>query len=568
VQNLYIRSLRSIPEIFGNTEWKGAGWENHLYRPFTTLTYALNYAVSGLAPWSYHLVNVLLHATVSALVFLLGLRWRLAVSAAGLGALLFALHPVHVEAVANITGRKELLAAAFLLVMVLAHGSAVRRGGLWLLVPAAAYAAAMLSKEIGVTGIVLVAAQELVLPEEGGEPKARQHRGGMLFVLYVALLFAFLLLRSRVTGLFEVPVIPFVDNPIAAASPLVRWTTGVAVLGKGLLLLLIPVRQSPDYSFDAIPVVETLADPRFLMSSLLLIIWVVAGIRTRRRHPVVLLSGVWYGVTILPAANLLFPTGVLFAERLLYVPSVGFFLVVACAVWQLASTRIRPVVATLTVLVLCGSGLATIRYAAAWRDPVTLFGWGTRSQPASSKVHQLLGASLLEEEPLQAAESFSRSLEIWPENYKSLYGLYKSYAAMGSDDLAKSTLARARPIRRATADENYTIGQMLRDAGELAEAESRWAATVEVEPRHSGAWADLGTLALMRRDTAEARTRLERAVELDPTMASAWYNLGILYRDLGAAEASQEALREFLATAGPDYDDARSQVEGWLQKEP
>jgi tetratricopeptide (TPR) repeat protein len=219
-------------------------------------------------------------------------------------------------------------------------------------------------------------------------------------------------------------------------------------------------------------------------------------------------------------------------------------------------------VATLTVLVLCGSGLATIRYAAAWRDPVTLFGWGTRSQPASSKVHQLLGASLLEEEPLQAAESFSRSLEIWPENYKSLYGLYKSYAAMGSDDLAKSTLARARPIRRATADENYTIGQMLRDAGELAEAESRWAATVEVEPRHSGAWADLGTLALMRRDTAEARTRLERAVELDPTMASAWYNLGILYRDLGAAEASQEALREFLATAGPDYDDA-----GWQTRQ-
>ena len=568
VRNLFIRSFTSIPDMLANTEWKGAGWENHLYRPLTTFSYALNYSVSGLTPWTYHLVNVLVHGVVSVLVFRVGLRWGLSMGLAVIGALFFAVHPIHVEAVANVSGRKELLAGAFLLTLVLSHRPAVRRGGFWIVIPVAAYAAAMLSKEIGVGGIALVAAQYLILTEERGRSDREKSRNVVLFGAYSLALLGFLVLRSRVAGLFDLPVIPFVDNPAAAASLLVRVATGIAVLGKGLLILLLPFRQSPDYSYDAIPLVESVADPRILLASLLLAFWITAGFRLRTRNPIVLLSGIWYGVTILPAANLLFPTGVLFGERLLYVPSVGFMLLTSSLVLGLTHTRLRPVILPATTILIGVFGIATVRYAAAWKEPVALFEWGVRTQPTSSKVNQLLGTSLLDEEPQRASLYFARSLEIWPANYKALYGLYKSYVATGRNDLAHAVLKRARPARQATADENYTIGQIFRDAGQLEEAEDRWRTTVELEPAHSGAWADLGTLALMRRDTSEARSNLERAVALDPTMASAWYNLGILYRDLGAGEASRNAFREFLAMAGPDYDDVRKQVEGWLQDEP
>lgn len=145
---LYLRRL-----IFTTTIWAATGMETYLYRPLAVLTYALNHAVSGLEPWSYHLVNVVLHARVAVMVFRLGRLWRLPLAVAGLGALLFAVHPVHVEVVANMVGRKDLLATAFVLGMALTHRPALGGGLVGVSVPVVLFAGGLLSKEVGVAGL-------------------------------------------------------------------------------------------------------------------------------------------------------------------------------------------------------------------------------------------------------------------------------------------------------------------------------------------------------------------------------------------------------------------------------
>src|SRR3972149_5394530 len=194
VANVYIRSLASIPEMFTTTAWAGAGVETYLYRPLPLVTYAVNHALFGLAPWSYHLVNVLLHALASVFVFRLARSWRLSMTAAGIAAVLFAVHPLHVEVVASVFGRKDLLAAGLTLGMMLSHRSAVARGGAWRVVlPILAYGGALLSKEVGAVGVALVLAQDWLAPaERDGRSPARDRRLLGLYLAYVLVLLAYL----------------------------------------------------------------------------------------------------------------------------------------------------------------------------------------------------------------------------------------------------------------------------------------------------------------------------------------------------------------------------------------
>src|SRR5204862_509452 len=121
VSNPLIRSLSNLPRIFSSHYWYPELQSGDLYRPLTVATYALNYAAGGLNPWGYHAVNVLLHMACSCLVFLLFNRLLASTTAAGFAAVLFAVHPLHTEAVASVIGRAELLAAGSVLAALYLH---------------------------------------------------------------------------------------------------------------------------------------------------------------------------------------------------------------------------------------------------------------------------------------------------------------------------------------------------------------------------------------------------------------------------------------------------------------
>lgn len=419
VLNPFVQSWEHLPRIFSSTVWAGSGMETYLYRPLGQLTFLVNHGISGLEPWSWHLVNVLLHAGISVLVLRLGVRWGLPVAAAGVGALLFAVHPVHVEVVAAVHGRKDLLATAFVLGVALAHPRAREESGPWVLAAVLLLAGAVLSKETGVMAVAVVAAGDLLSRRRREILRAPGTRA--LYAAYGATLLLYLLVRIRVTGGLGVPETAFWDNPLVGAAPGIRLATALAVVGQGVGTLLVPAVLSPDYSYAAIPLAQGLLDPRVLGAVALMAGAVWAAWRLRERAPWVGVAVAWYGLTLLPGSNLLVLVGTIFGDRLLYLPSVAFCIAVGAGLHTLLAgrgrQRGRAVALAGIVLLVAGLSLRTVQYGAAWSDDVALFSWAVEAVPNSTKAHHKLGEELLRAgRAAEALPYLDRALEIAPDN--------------------------------------------------------------------------------------------------------------------------------------------------------
>ncbi len=558
-RNKLIRSLSRVPDLFRSGEWAGGDLEARAYRPLASATYALNYAAGALTPWGYHLANVLLHALTSAGILLLALRWRVPLAAAGVAALVFAAHPVHVEAVANVAGRKDVLATLFLVSMALAHRWALRRRGAALAVPLLAYAAAMFSKEIGVVGLALVAAEDLLVPDErAGSPRRARIA---LYAGYAAALALYLVAYGRALGGLHAPDVAFVDNPAAHAGTAARLLTGAAVLWKGLALQLLPLGLSPDYSYDALPIAASAVDPRVVLAVLAFVAWGAAGIRLRRTAPAVLLGLVWYLVPLLPASNLPFAVGTIFGERLLYAPSIGFAVVAALALDAAlgrAAARARVSVAAGIALVL---GAATVRYAATWASDETLFTAAARAVPRSAKVQvKLAEVSLAQRRPADALAHAEAALAILPDLERVRPLAARALAALGRTPDAVAVAAEEIRRRPHDADALYVMGMLLRDQGHIDEAAGTWRRAIGESPPHPGAYADLCALHLMRGENALAEQLCNAAVAADERQANAWYNLGLLRRARGDRSGARSAFEQFLTSAGTEYAEEAEDV--------
>ncbi len=549
VRNSLVHSLSTLPQIFGSTVWEGSGMETYLYRPLTVASYALNHAISGLQSWSYHLVNVLLFAGCSGLVFRLGLLWGLPVLAAGVGATLFAIHPIHVEVVAPVFGRKDLLAAFFTLAMALSHRKALGAATRWVLAPLGFFAAALLSKEVAVMAFPFVILQDWFLAEDR-KRFFNQSRAPILYSAYMALFAIYVVVRNQVTGGFSVPETSFLDNPLVEADMLVRIGTALVVGARGLLLLAAPVGLSPDYSFNSIPVVETVTDPRLGASLLglglvvVFVVWKGWSSRTTK------LGLAWFLLFLLPTANLIVPVGTIFGERFLFLPSVAFCLLAGWAFYRTIQIRPGPsLVIGLIVAVLLG--LQTARYTSVWRSDASLFSWAVQQVPESTKAHHKLGEERLRAGQLgDAVRSLRRALEIAPDN---------EFAAITMSQARQRILAEfssVAPSLPQDADVLYILAQARNQAGDMDGAVALWEEAVGIHPRHAESLGDLGAATMILGDTVGGIQYLERAVDSKPDHAVAWLNLGRIHLSRGDRPAAQEALVQFL-----EHADARLQQE-------
>lgn len=563
LDNEAIRSLSNVPALFAQSAWKGAGEDNPIYRPLTTATYALNHAVSGLSPWSYHLLNVLLHAVATALVLAVALRHGTSLVPALGAALVFAVHPIHVEAVANVAGRKDLLVAVFTLAALLAHARAVHRGGAAAIAAPLFLAAALFSKESGLATVGLLLARDVLLDRDAW--RTSRSRVLRLYAAYAVVTVGYLAARRIVVGSLGVPLIPFAENPIAHEPFTTRVVTAVAVIGRGLQLLVVPVTLSPDYSYAAIAPATPASDPRLWLGVAGIAAAAAATAWTWRRAPMVAFGIVWYAFTLFPASNLLVPIGTIFGERLLYVPSIGFCLLVGCALAALLATRAATAVRWAGAAIVLLLGWRAVSYAATWRDELSLFSWGVRAQPRSSKMRQSLGAVLMEQgRPADAVPQFEAALDHLrgdpePASRHELE-LGVAYEALGRLEDAAAVYERILATDPGYSDARWRLGVVRWAQGRRADAIATWERTVQLDPSHARSLSDLGIAASNAGDSTAARAYWERAVTADPRLASAWYRLGNLYERAGDGARARRAWTEFLRHAGSRFPREQEEV--------
>jgi tetratricopeptide (TPR) repeat protein len=355
-----------------------------LYRPLTTFSYLLNYAIlgGGAHPAGYHWVNFVLHAVNILLVYWLGLLLFQEMGPAWALAAVWALHPILTESVTNIVGRADLLAGFGVLAGLLCHAKSAAASGrrklAWLAALMLAATIGMFSKESGVVLLAAMAIYDFTFATGGARARLP---GYAAVALPVAI---FLYVRSRVfAGLAEVPV-PFTDNPLVGAGFWTARLTAVKVIGKYLWLLVWPRDLSCDYSYNQIPVAGGFAALAVCAAA------AAAAVLCYRRHKVVCFFVAFFFAALAPASNLVIFIGSIMAERFLYLPSVGF---AGCLVWAIYR---RPRIAPVVLALICAA-LAVRTYARNidWLDDRSLWASAAKVCPASYKTHLHLATAVI-----------------------------------------------------------------------------------------------------------------------------------------------------------------------------
>lgn len=356
VNNHLIQSL-DIRSIFTSDYW-GPGAGTGLFRPVTILSYALNNLVLGHEPWSYHLVNVLLHGVISALLYILLRSWGLSVGRSWLAAALFAVHPIHTEVINEVVGRAELLVALFVL------------AGLWFArfeSPIAAvgvcccYLAALLSKEHAITFCCLLLLADLFLRRD--IRRRLPLYTGILFITVAYLVHWYFIDRSHVTQGGMSLQMEALYSPMRAMSNFERVLTALKIQVLYLSKLFVPIRLQGVYSGKSVatPVVS-LFTPWGGVILLVLAVLVILTLYGWRRRQTYGLAILLYVVSFAVTSNIFFPTEVAMAERFTYLPSLWFFMAVSSALpgLQSISLKIKNVKLSLAIIILLLLAMLTL----------------------------------------------------------------------------------------------------------------------------------------------------------------------------------------------------------------
>ncbi|MBI3267496.1 MAG: tetratricopeptide repeat protein [Planctomycetes bacterium] len=572
------------------------------YRPLTVLSFWIDHHLGEGAVGQFHFTNLLLHGLATCLVatlvaWVVGPGWT-----AFAASLLFAVHPVHTEAVTGIVGRSEVLATVLGL-GALRLGLAERRGvagvatrvgggllfGFALLakesvvtLPAlAVLCAAWRSRRLLGEGLALVrddapasAPRSAAAPAAAGAADAQRASLAAAVVPAIALV-AYLALRVTVLGVPTMGFHFFTANHLGTRD---RLLTMAEVLADYARLLVVPWPLSADYAFNFHPAMlrDRSWGPALLGAPLLAVLAWAACAGWRRREEGGLGIG-WFFVGLAPFSNLILEIGMVKAERFLYWSSVGGCLALA---WGLAaaarglvgrwvalpegepqgpsSTSARGaggpsegvgapqgpgVVATAGLAVVCVLFLGlTLRRNGDWKDGLTLFADLAERQPEDPMARAGLGAELIGrgrvEEGIQEAQE---ALRLRPDFVHGMLVLAQGLEAQGRAAEAVGALAGAIELDLTPRSRVYRAS-LLVSIGRGPEASSDLEGVLREYPENADAGSLLGLLELQGGRAVEALARLDRVVARAPGHAQARYHRGLALAQLGRAD---EALREF-----------------------
>jgi protein O-mannosyl-transferase len=523
-----VPSLESLPHLLTAPYWTGDGRTNRLYRPLTSLSIALNTILGGARPWTYHLVNLLLHALVSITLYLLLVRLfgegMLPLAAAAL----FCVHPLLSEAVASVVGRSELLAALFVLAALWVERKPARlgrgRGASISLLPPILYFMALLSKENALVYPAVSWLTDKVL----GRPQGVS-RGRRVWEISVLLGTAsvYLLLRRQVLGaLMEPGSIPEVDNPLARTSSGVRIATALTLVLRYLGLFLFPSSLSADYSSPQILPLGGIADPSAILSAAVLLGLGFLAVRCRERLPALTWGLGFTGCTFFLVSNLPFPIGTVFAERLFYLPSAGLCTVVGLLLSAAHTKRPRAAMVLLCAMVAL-LGVRTWDRCRDWKDDFTLFKTAARVSPRSAKVrYNLANAYRRQGDFPRAAENYRLCLELHPAFESARRNLAVTLTELGQAEEAV-TLLRASLEKNPDNGSVYNnLGNAYRALGDLGSAQAAYLRALELEPDSGDPHNNLAALYQQQGDLDRAERELREALRLNPRSVPFLIHLG------------------------------------------
>ncbi len=516
----------------GGIRWAVTTFHAGFWIPVTWLSLMADASVFGMRPGGFHLTNLLLHAANAALVFIILAELAGRRGAALVAASIFAVHPLHVESVAWVTERKDVLSLCLLLVSL-----AVWRR--WLARPMAAaylgslgcFAASLAAKPMAVAWPALL----LVLDYW---PLGRLRRKEWLRRVVEKVPFAAL---AAVFGLVTIygHRLQQAMAPLESLTLLSRLATAIDGLGwyprklfwpEGLAVLYrLPPGGAPAW--------------RVLVTAALLGLALILAWRCRRRKPWLAVGFGWYLAAVLPVSGLLQAGIQSTADRFAYLPLLGLYLAL---VWEVAGRRLPAApLGIAAALAVAGLAVGARVQLAHWRDSESLFRRVLAIDQSSVVAHVNLGRALIDKGRTEEGMShYRRALAIDPSDAEGRLNLANALARSGRGAEAveeyRALLSRDPDHRRAL----FSLALLEAGSGEHAAALSRFDRLILLEPGFAEAHYQRGVLLALTGNFAGARDALATSVSLAPAFGPARYNLGVVLAEMGDADAAERQFEE------------------------
>ena len=568
-QHPFVPHVRDWPRIFTAGHYEGTGG----YRPLVTLSFAFNYCFGGRNPVGYHLINILLHAANSVLVLLLLSRLLLGRAAAFVGALIFAVHPIHTEAVAWISGRAEVLAAFFFFIAWLLHLRSRQVTSLWSpprVLSAVALFAALLSKENALIFPGVIVAGDVLISRWQSHCDAltnlsRAQRWARLYLPSLAAIALYFIVRGL---LYHQPIwrlvrdVQFVDNPLAHVPLIERLLTAGKIQLEYLRLLVWPRHLCADYSYNSVPIVTNIGDPIVLSAFAVCALLFVIAVWSFSHRGRLWFGIVFYAFAVAPVANVLTVIGTIKAERLLYLPSFGLCFIVGVGIVWLSQTRLRlirfsfAVSTALFAAVIASAGFATWKRNSVWRDERSLWQSVADTVPNNIKAQLHVGSDALASgDDAKAIGAFRAAMQIDSQSEDAVINL--SAALMQDQQYGEATriLENAVSQHPSRAVVHLNLGLAYLGVGRPASAIAELRHACDLDPSNAVTRFNLALALSKTGDPESAVGEYRRALDIDPNYAEAWNGLGAAFLKLRRNDQARDALRHALALR-PQYRDA------------
>lgn len=502
--------------------WRGVGYafttgDTGSWQPLTLLSHMLDCSLFGMRSGGHHAVSVLLHVLNTILVLMLFRRCTDAPWASVFVAAVFGLHPLHVESVAWIAERKDVLSTAFLLLALLFYCRHARTRPRRAIVAATVCVTlGLLAKPMLVTAPFIMLLLDYWPLRRLTHASVRTIAGAVaektpLFIVVAAMSAITLRVQSAAQATSSLDALPLSMRLENAVTAYVRY------MGKTLWPTdLVMYYPHPLGSQSTLLVASSLA---------LLAIVTAAAWRVRKRAPYVLVGWFWYLGTLVPVIGIVQVGTQAIADRYTYVPMLGLLIMLAWSVRDLlrsaGSRHTRSTVAAASTAAVLALAWMTVHQVRVWRNSESLF---------------------------------AHTLAIMPDNPTANMGLglLRVHEARYSD--AVPLLETALAQKHRPADAQYHLGIARQHLGELDEARTHYEAAVQLDPAKSKAWNNLGVVLDALNQPADAEQAFRRSCGIDPLNAEARFNLGALLIKTNRAADAETVARDALQRM-PDHPD-------------
>lgn len=540
--NLYVTENRQVQSgitiegiIWAFTTFHAGNWH-----PLTWLSHMVDCQLYGLNPMGHHWTNLLFHMANTLLIFFIFQKITEAIWKSAFVATLFALHPLHVESVAWVAERKDVLSTFFGLLMIVAYYHYVNKPSI------TKYIFIILFLSLGLMAKPMLVTMPFVLLLLDLWPLKRlnlslnqppgqtsnlipliQEKIPLFILATISISLTFLAQQSSgaVQSLELIPINYRIANALIAYS--------------GYFIKAIwPQYLSVFYPHLGInqPVWKVVSSTLFLIGTCF------GAIRASKKYPYMLVGLLWYIITLLPVIGLIQVGAQSMADRYTYIPLTGLFVIFTWGMHDLLSKNekyLNSILSLSAVIIISALSLISFNQVKHWKNSTALFENAINVTDDNWLAHNNLGAELYNKEKLdESVFHFQKALKIKPLYFSALYNLGKAYHKKDKLDKATFYYNNALKIKPEHEDTHNNLANLLFAQGRLDEAATRYNLILKINSDNADVHNNLGYLLITQEKHKEALLHFNEALRINPEHADAHYNLGLLMIEQGKIETA------------------------------